>query len=180
MGRAGAWYGRRVLAPLAVSIVAFGAAAGSAAASTQPAFSNGSSHMTKAALKRAEVKMAAGSPAVTPDVSVVTHGGLRECTAPVPGGGFENFFTTDTTIYREGGPTGIFVGECSANLGVAQVGATNDMPGGTVMIPFKGYRTFAEACDDRVGGVDHFGVAESIVYPDGEFVETCIAPRQQI
>ena len=108
---------------------------------------------------------------------MLNHGKLAECTVPQGGGNYVNFFTKDTTNYLEFDGL-VLVGNCSADLNNPQTKATaGDKPGGKGMIPFPGtYATYNEACNITYKGVDFIGDAESIVYPNGQFDETCIVP----
>ncbi len=180
--------GRRFLTSAAVTAAAFGFTAGPALANTNSfSLSNGAKPTAKfqrhfkAALKT-RVANAAGSGVTIGNPTVINHGRQSECTAPTPGTatGYTNFFSRDTTNYSEFGTPGnggVLIGDCSANLAVKQVGANSkDRPSGMTMVPYGGYHTYSELCEIKTNqGVPYFGDAESISYPDGQFVETCIA-----
>ena len=174
--------GRKFLTSAAIAAASFGIAAGSAAAAapSPTTLSNGTKLSAAAArsINRSMHKALANSPALGTAV-VVKHGSEAECTVPekAKNGNYENFFTKDTTDYLEF--TGsVLVGDCSADLNDPQhIATSQDKPGplGQVIIP-KTYMTYSERCNIQYKGHNFPGDAESIVYPDGEFTETCIAP----
>jgi hypothetical protein len=174
--------GRKLLTSAAIAAATFGVAAGSAvaAAPSPTTLSNGTKLTSSAARSINRSMHQALKSNVKPGTAyVVEHGHRAECTVPeaAKNGGYENFFTRDTTVYLEF--TGsVLVGDCSADLNDPQrIATSNDMPGplGQVTIPAN-YRTYSEECDIQYKGHNFHGDAESIVYPDGEFTETCIAP----
>ena len=173
--------GRKILTSAAIAAATLGVAAGSAAAAAPSAttLSNGTklTHAAARAINRSMHKAVTTN--ATGTAKVVNHGNDAECTVPetAKNGGYENFFTRDTTNYLEF--TGsVLVGDCSADLNDPQhIATSNDKPGplGQVIIP-KTYMTYSEECNILYKGHNFKGDAESIVYPDGEFTETCIAP----
>ena len=172
--------GRKVLTTAVIAAATFGVAAGPALAkSAGPSFSNGSK-LTKQqhALVNSRMKSAVTSSQNTTGTAfVLNHSKLSECTVPEGGGNYTNFFSKDTTNYVEFSDL-VLVGTCTADLNNKQTSATaNDKPDGKKMIPFPGsYKTYSEACNIQYKGVSFMGDALSVVYPSGEFVETCIAP----
>ncbi len=171
--------GRKFLTSAAIAAATFGVAAGPALAKTQgPSLSNGLK-LTKAqhALVTTRMHTAVSTSPAAGSAVVLNHGKLAECTVPQGGGNYVNFFTKDTTNYLEFDGL-VLVGNCSADLNNPQTKATaGDKPGGKGMIPFPGtYATYNEACNITYKGVDFIGDAESIVYPNGQFDETCIVP----
>jgi hypothetical protein len=171
--------GRKFLTSAAIAAATFGVAAGPALAKTEgPSLSNGLK-LTRAqhALVNSRMRAAVKASSTPGTAYVLNHGKLAECTVPEGGGNYRNFFTKDTTNYVEF--TGlVLVGTCTADLKNPQTKATaSDKPGGRGMIPFPGtYATYSEACNITYQGQDFVGDAESIVYKDGIFDETCIVP----
>jgi uncharacterized protein (DUF2147 family) len=174
--------GRKFLTSAAIAAATFGVAASSAvaAAPSRTTLSNGTQLSSSAARSINQSMHQAVKNTTTPGSAfLVEHGHQAECTVPesAKNGGFENFFTKDTTVYLEF--TGsVLVGDCSADLNDPQhIATSQDKPGplGQVTIPAN-YKTYSEECDIQYKGQNFLGDAESIVYPDGEFTETCIAP----
>jgi hypothetical protein len=171
--------GRRFLTSAAIAAATLGVAAGPAFAKTEgPSFSNGLK-LTRAqhALVNGRVKAAENASPNAGTAFVLDHGRLAECTVPEGGSNFANFFTRDTTNYIEFNGFEL-VGTCTADLNNKQTKATaNDKPDGRGMIPTPGkYATYSEACTITFQGQAFVGDAESIVYKDGIFDETCIVP----
>jgi len=171
--------GRKFLTSAAIAAATFGVAAGPAFAKTEgPSLSNGLK-LTRAQHALVNSRMKAAE-SVSPNAGtayVLNHGKLAECTVPEGGGNYANFFTKDTTNYVEF--TGlVLVGTCTADLTKPQTKATaGDKPGGKGMIPYPGtYATYSEACNITYQGQNFIGDAESVVYKDGIFEETCIVP----
>lgn len=171
--------GRKILTSAAIAAAAFGAAAGPALAKTEgPSLSNGLKlTANQHALVNTRMHAAVTASPTTGSAVVLNHGKLSECTVPEGSGNYANFFSTDTTNYVEFDGF-VLVGTCTADLNNKQTSATaGDKPGGKKYIPFPGtYSTYSEACNITYKGVDFIGDAESIVYKDGEFDETCIVP----
>jgi hypothetical protein len=171
--------GRKFLTSAAIAAATFGVAAGPALAkSVGPSFSNGaklSTNQKSLVMSRMQAAETA-SPAAGTAV-VVNHAKLSECTVPEGAGNYANFFSKDTTNYVEFSDL-VLVGNCTADLNNKQTSATaGDKPGGKKLIPFPGtWQTYTEACNIEYKGVSFLGDAESVVYPSGEFNETCIAP----
>lgn len=176
--------GRRFLISAAIAAATFGVAAGPAlAAPTAPSMSHGQKltrsqrTLVNSRMKAAEKASATGSPMTPGTAYVLKHGGLAECTVPEHGGTYENFFTRNTTNYIEFNGL-VVVGSCTADLMNKQISATaQDKPGPKTMITIPAvYRTYSEACEILYQGHALIGDAESIVYPNGIFSETCIVP----
>lgn len=171
--------GRKFVTSAAIAAATFGMAAGPALAKTAgPSFSNGLK-LTRAqhALVNGRMKAAENASPDAGTAYVIDHGRQAECTVPEGGGKYANFFTRDTTNYVEF--TGlVLVGTCTADLNNKQTSATaQDKPGGKKIIPTPGrWATYSEACTMVLQGQPFVGDAESIVYQDGEFDETCIVP----
>lgn len=113
---------------------------------------------------------------------VLRTGAFSECTVPEGHGAYQNFFTRDTTTYLEtdtATPTlGLLIGTCTADLTKKQTSATStDHPSGQQIIPTPGrFAAYSEKCELIYQNLDWIGDAESVVYPDGEFDETCVVP----
>lgn len=171
--------GRKFLTSAAIAAATFGVAAGPALAkSVGPSFSNGAKLTAQQhSLVNTRMKAATTASPTAGTAFVVNHGKLSECTVPEGSGNYANFFSKDTTNYVEFSDL-VLVGTCTADLNNKQTSATaGDKPGGKKLIPFPGhYATYSEACNIEYKGISFIGDAESVVYPDGQFVETCIAP----
>jgi hypothetical protein len=176
--------GRKFLTSAAIAAATFGVAAGPAFAKTEgPSFSNGAKLTAKQnALVNSRMSTVLKGGPLAGTAVVLDHGKLAECTVPEGGGNYKNFFTKDTTNYIEFDTivpgTAVLVGSCTADLNDPQTSATaNDKPGGKKIIPTPGsYKTYSEACDITYKGVSFIGDAESMVYTNKEFQETCIVP----
>jgi len=173
--------GRKLLTSAAIAAATLGVAAGPAFAKSQgPSLSNGAK-LTRSQHSLFMNRLSTVAPAAG-SALVLNHGKLSECTVPQGGQNYVNFFSKDTTNYFEADSgsqnTGILVGTCTADLKNKQTSATmNDKPGGKKMIPFPGsYATYNEACNITYKGINFTGDALSVVYPSGEFDETCIVP----
>jgi hypothetical protein len=171
--------GRKFLASAAIAAATFGVTAGPALAnSVGPSFSNGSKLSAQQhSLVNTRMKAATTASPAAGSAFVVNHGKLSECTVPQGGGNYVNFFTKDTTNYVEFSDL-VLVGSCTADLNNKQTSATaGDKPDGKKLIPFPGtYATYSEACNIQYKGISFVGDALSVVYPSGQFIETCIAP----
>jgi hypothetical protein len=174
--------GRKFLTSAAIAAATFGVAAGSAvaAAPSRTTLSNGTKLSSSAARSiNRSMHQAVKNASTAGTAFLVEEGHQAECTVPESkkNGGYENFFTKDTTVYLEF--TGsVLVGDCTADLNDPQhIATAQDKPGplGQVTIPGV-YKKYSEACDIEYKGKNFVGDAESMVYPDGEFTETCIAP----
>jgi hypothetical protein len=179
--------GHKILTSAAIAAAIAGAVATPAFANgTRPSLSNGVKLTAKQrSLVNSRMRMveSRSTNTMTGQATRLQTGTHEECTVPQGHHGYVNFVTTDTIKYFEAdsgaADRGLLVATCTADLKHEQHSATATGEGPLTHIPFpKTTTVYSEACTIPFGpGNLHFiGDAESVVYPDGEFDETCIVP----